>query len=289
MRCGRAGAGALLVAMVILGGCKASDMGGKGAKETDTIFEMFSPPTPAEAAAWAADPYDADKRARGILMLANAPWGGERVYVDLYRAAVNDGDPGVRAVAVRALSLHGSPEDVAVIVEQLPSNDRLLRWEAARALQRLHHPDAIDPLIQAIDPKHETDEAIRAECATALGQYAEGKVLDALISAMGDHDLGVNRAALESLRTLTGADHGYDVRAWVAWRGEVEQPFAGRTAYIYPVFHRDPTWVEKILPFWKPPNEIAAAPVGMTNPVGAGPSASTGSGEPASDQPVRNN
>lgn len=273
-------------AIVLLGGCKGSDLGGRGARDTGSILQVFAPPTPQEAVAWATDPYDADKRARGMLLLVNAPWGGERVYLDLYRAALTDGDPGVRAVAVRGLALHGSPDDVPAILDQFASKDRILRAECARALQRLHNPVAIDPLIKSLSIRNEPEAVIRASAATALGQYAQGKVLDALIGALNDRDLGVNRAAQDSLRVLTGRDHGFDVRDWVAWRKESSDPFAGRTAYVYPVFHRDPTWYEAILPFWKPPNEIAAAPVGMTKPVGAGAALPAGTeSAPNADDP----
>lgn len=276
---------ALLAGSIGLTGCRGSDLGGKGAQDSGSLLgDFLAPPTPQEAAAWATDQYDADKRARGMLMLANAPFGGERVYLDLYRAALNDGDPGVRAVAVRGLALHGSPDDVPAIVEQFQSKDRNLRWECARALQRLHNPVAVDPLTKALEVKAEPEGVIRTASAIALGQYAQGKSLDALIGALDDRDLSVNRAAQDSLRTLTGQDFGLDVRRWVAWRKESDAPFAGQTAYVYPVFSRDPEWYEVILPFWKPPNEIAASPVGMTRPVGPGASASeppTPSGEDA--------
>lgn len=263
-------AAAALMAGGLLG-CRASDLGLRGAQPSNSIFQVFAPPTPAEAAAWAVDPYDADKRSRGLLLLANAPFGGEGVYLDMYRAALQDGDPGVRAIAVRALALHGGGEDGPRIVEQFGTKDAGLRLECARALQRLHHPDAIDPLIKATSEREESDSLVRAASATALGQYAEGKVLDALIAAIDDRDLGVNRAAQDSLRTLTGEDFEFDVRRWVAWREETTAPFARRGTYVYPVFRRDPTVVEWIFPWWSPPNEIAAAPAGMTDggPIGA--------------------
>ena len=37
-----------------------------------SILTAFAPPTPQEAAQWAIDPFDADKRYRGTLLLANA-------------------------------------------------------------------------------------------------------------------------------------------------------------------------------------------------------------------------
>lgn len=230
----------------------------------ESIFENFAPPTPQQAAAWAVDPYSPDKRFRGMLLIANAPWGGERVYVDMYVAALKDSDPSVRAVAVRALALHGEPEHVPLILEQLKDPDRLLRWEAVRALQRLHNPVAITPLIARLDIKNEMEAEVRAASAIALGQYDEGKVVDALISALDDRDLAVNDAARASLKILTGQDLGYDVREWVAWtKANSANLFAQRGTYEYPVFYRDKIWYEYFWPFGQIPNEVAAAPVGM--------------------------
>jgi hypothetical protein len=242
-------------------GCATGSSGAKAGSRS--VLQLFSPPTPQEAAAWAIDPYDADKRQRGLLLLANAPWGGADVYVELYRAALDDGDNGVKASAIKALALHGGPEDAERIAVFLVSDDRLVRWESAQALQRLHNPVVVPALMERLDPRKESDYDVRAAAATALGQYAERRVLDSLMGALDDPNLLVNTAAEGSLRTLTGKDLGDDVRAWVEWTKGTEDPFAGRLAYVYPVFHRDKTLLEWVVPFMAPPNEIAAAPAGM--------------------------
>lgn len=234
----------------------------------DSIISSFNEtPTPQQAAAWAVDPYSADKRFRGLLLLANAPWGGEPVYIETYQLALKDGDPSVRSVAVRALGLHGTPEHVPLIIAQFNDEDRLLRWECARALQRLHNPVAITPLLDRLDVKKESEPEIRAATATALGQYPEASVVDALINALDDRDLAVNHAAEQSLRILTGQTLGLDLRAWVAWQSEHKSDlFAGRGAYEYPVFSRNNLWWEWVWPFGRAPNEVASVPAGMDAP-----------------------
>ncbi len=62
----------------------------------------------------ATNEYSADDRQLGILLLANAPWGGADVYVRLYRLGLDD-EGAVRTAAVRAIGLHGSPDDAARI------------------------------------------------------------------------------------------------------------------------------------------------------------------------------
>ncbi len=223
-----------------------------------SVFSVIDPiPTPDVAAQWAISPYDADKRQRGILLLANAPFGGERVYVDLYKSALSDPDSGVRLAAIRGLALHGTPDSAPLIVPFLEDDDRLVRWEAAGALQRIHWDGAVEPLIERLDPAVEMEIDVRGAAATALGQYPERRVLNALIQALRDPSLLVTHAASQSLHILTGEDFGDNPKAWTRWLADAKSPFAGQQAFIYPVFHRSKRWYEWFMPFMSPPNEVA--------------------------------
>lgn len=261
---------ALLAGLALVGGCERgsilgssfSDSGGANS-DTESVLELFSGPTPVDAVRWATDPVDPDKRMRGTLLLASAPWGGEDVYLRLYRSALEDEDAGVRAVAMRALALHGTPEDVPAIVEALETGNGLIREEASRALQRLHSDDAIPALLDRVDPREEENRKVRRNAAIALGQYAERRVVSGLISALDDRDLTVNRAARRSLRILTGQDFEYDPSAWLAWTRDTGDVFAARGVYEYPAFSRDASLLEMVVPWMTVPNEIASTPVGM--------------------------
>lgn len=250
-------------AWALLAGC--DEAARKRAEETGSIFALTSTQRPIDAAKDMINPYDADKRFRGTNAIANAPFGGADVYVKVYEDQIrNDPDMGVRAVAARALSLHGRPEHADLIIPLLTvKDDRRVRLEAARALQRIHSNKAIDPLIAATDSRREIDQEVRAEAATALGQYALGKVAQALIAALDDDHLVVNTAAHESLKTLTGQAMPPDRKVWLSWFTQSKAPFAEQKQYIYPVYVRDKSWVE-YLPFVAPPpNEVPASPVGM--------------------------
>jgi hypothetical protein len=260
--------GAAVLALAALVGAGCTDL----RPGATSVLDLFSTgPTPQEAAEWAVDKYDPDKRYRGTLALSNAYFGSEPLYVELYVKNASDPDPGVRAVAIRALGNHGGPEHVPLILEGLSETNRNLRLESMRALQRIHEPSVVGSLIERLDPANEADAEVRAESATALGQYAENRVVEALISAMEDSSLAVNRAALSSLRVLTGQDFGFDMRAWIDWDKATRDRFAARGTYQYPVFQRDETFLETVIPFLpRPPNEPAASPVGMP-PVSAVP------------------
>lgn len=267
---------------VLLAGCR-SERVPQSTTGIDSVFQLLTPDTPAQAAKDMVDPFDPDKRYRGMSRIAAAPWGGEDVYVRIYAEAIqNDTDVGVRAVAARALGNHGSPEHVKLIVPLLSSEDARVRFEAARALQRLHSNEAIAPLGKLLvgtpDPARpardgkpggvftEPDKDVRAAAAEALGQYADPLAAQSLIIALTDDDLVVSRTARKSLRTITGQDFGDDPAAWRAFVAG-PNPFAARTAYTYPAFRRGKyTWER--LPFWpEPPNEASANPTGYEPPV----------------------
>jgi HEAT repeats/PBS lyase HEAT-like repeat len=249
------------VAISVTGGC-GLDLAGGSDLTQESVLSVFSAPDPAQAARWAADPYDPDKRQRGMLLLANAPWGGEPVYLNFYTTALEDEDARVRAVACLAFSLHGAPDNVPAILEKLSDPEVVVRRAAALALQRVHNPLAIDPLLKASSPRSEDDTETRAAAATALGQYPDPQVIQGLIGSLRDRRLLVNKASLDSLIVLTGQDFGYDVGAWLQWTGETDDLFAGRGSFVYPVYHRDTKVWEYFIPWMRPPNEIASTPAG---------------------------
>ncbi len=260
--------GAALITSVIgaavLSGCIDRDAREQMSAGDSVLAPLFKTTTVKEAAAWAADPFDADKRARGTLLLANAPFGGEEAYVELYRKHAADSNTNVQSVAARALGMHGAPDDVSLLIPLANSQDRNVRLEAVRSMQRLHNSSAIPVLLERINPSKETEPDIRAEAASALGQYADLKGLTGLIAALGDSSLLVNVKAHDSLKTLTGQDLPSERRTWAKWQKETPAPFAGRQAYVYPVFWRERRWLDYVpIIGGPPPNETASTPSGF--------------------------
>ncbi len=227
------------------------------------VFEIFAPPSPAEAVEMATNRYDPDERYRGTQLLSTATFASEPVYVSLFRDNASDQDPGVRAASIRALGLHGAQSDTPLLIERLKDEDPTVRAEAARALQRIHSPEAVVPLLERLSNKTEDEAQVRVEAASALGQFAQPRVVEALIAALGDEQLAVNASVQTSLRTLTGQDFGLDQSAWQTWYKASPSLFDARAAYIYPVFYRDRNWWEYFPFVSPPPNEQAAMPVGV--------------------------
>ena len=242
---------------------------------TDSVLDYLRGPSPQYAAEMAVDPYDADRRYRGTILLASASFAGEKVYMDLFRKYTADQDSAVRSAAARALANHGEPDDAAFLIPLLNDEDEIVRREAARGLQRLHHPPAIPALIdklrttpqQGTEFPPEDDTQVRAEAALALGQYANPAVIEALIAALDDPQLAVNRSALMSLRTLTGQDLGYSQTEWTLWKRENQaRVLLGQAVFIYPGYQRSLRWFENIPFYPKPQFEPSGVPVGFPLP-----------------------
>lgn len=272
-------AGALIgAAGMVLGGCSGFELN-QNAQGDGLLDMLFSPPSAEEYLADAQDPYDADRRYRGTLKLASMSFGGEPVYVSLYAKNAEDDDASVRAAACKALGRHGGTEHGALLAKLLRDPDSGVRLEAAKGLQRIHTPDSVEALLMATrEPESvasgvtEEEPEVRAEASLALAQYRERKVIQALIAALGDSRLAVNRNALISLRTLTGQDLGYDRGVWLEWLKDTKDPFAAAGIFQYPAYSREKWYIEYLPLVPKPPNESSSTPAGM--PLGPPPQGS---------------
>ena len=261
MRC-RPAVPVLFAIAAMAAGCVTDDFRDLG--------EIFTPKTPREAALEALDPYNADLRREGVVLLANAPFGGADIYLEMYRDYVeNETDPLVRAAAITALGRHGGPGDAILIVpwlDQDVTESQNVRWCAAKALQRLHNPEAIAPMIRVVTSTDDDGE-VKAAVATALAQYPEDNVFQALLMALDDRRLSVNLNAAESLSLLTGQAWGTDRVAWRRWYDGLAKPslaFAGQQEYLFPTYSRDKAWFEYIA-FWiQQPKEAPSSPAGLT-------------------------
>ena len=224
----------------------------------DTISEDFTdfvdslkPPTPFEAATWANDFNDPGKQREGVILLANAPFGGSEPYMRLYRILVEeDSDPLVRAAAIRALGQWGDTSDAAIIAKQLTNAYEQVRLESAKSLERIHDPKVSDDIWQRLVDEEET-EAVRIELAIALGQYPGDAEFQALLVALDDRSLALNLAAVDSLRVLTSENWGLSTTSWLSWYDSTTKPFGEQETFLYPTFVRKITFFERLI-FWSP-------------------------------------
>jgi len=229
--------------IVAVAGC-SSDRGPLGVVPT---FGIGSPDA-AELAADAFDETDPDQQRRAVMRLANSPDGDREPHLRVYRQLLTDSDPTVQAACARALGRHGQVEDAPRLTTLLDHENTFVRWEAAKALQRIHNPAVTDNLIDALQQDSDTD--VRIAAAKALGQYPQPAVFDALVGALDGGNYSVSQQARDSLRTLTGHQGGVNPSTWLEWakahRGEL---FANQQRYTYRPYDRGPSWLERAR-FW---------------------------------------
>jgi hypothetical protein len=228
-------------------GCVMDDM--------DEISRIFDVPTPGEAARWALDQHDPDRRREGLVLLCTATFGGAEVYVSLYRDYVeNDDNPLVKSAAIAALARHGTPQDALLIApwaKRSVTESVTIRWAAVQGLQRLHNRDVVAVLVDVVIDREEQSE-IRSAACVAMGQYPEDRVAQALITVLDARELAINVDAAEALAMLTGQQFGMDMPAWRTWYVAARakgDPFAGGAEYRYPTYTRDSVWWEHVA-FW---------------------------------------
>jgi hypothetical protein len=225
--------------------------------------------TLADAEGWVNTSDDSDKQRVGVNIVGDSAVGADPAYLDAYQKFLSSPDPMLRAAALRAVG-RNSPIARAEAVTELLTAGRpsrtgradqwafrepaFVRWEAAVALQRLHNPDvAIESLISTLG--RDPDSDVRRAAAKALGQYADGKVFTALVSAlMRDRDHGVVRGCVDSLGLITGERFGDNGAGWLTWEAKQAKPFANRQPYLYPVFRRAPHWWEFFDALFPPDN-----------------------------------
>ncbi len=248
--------------LTMMGGCQSSPVQGDDESWLSPLAKQFLPPSAGQLARDAFDVYDADKRRNAVARLSAADFGGEEPYVRMYRLLLTDPDASVRAGSIKALGLHGSSDDVPALVAALEDPAGFVRWETALSLQKLHHPDAVAPLLKAMAQDLEPD--VRMASARALGQYPERRVYDGLVGALDDADFGVVEAAHASLVTLTGYDFGKDASLWVLWAQRREgDVFAHQQLYLWQPFAEPRTFWRR-MQFWRSSEPPAArVPAGM--------------------------
>jgi len=252
----------------MMSGCTGSNSGG------DVFADMVEPfltPKPSEVARQAFNVYDPDLRRRSIALLSSSHFGHEEPYVRMYRLLIDDLDPTVRAACAHALGLHGTTQDAPTLTALLKDDTGFVRWEAAKALQKIHHPDAVGPLMQAM--ANDLDNDVRMAAAAALGQYPTRPVFNALVGALADHNFGVIQTAAHSLSLLTGQELGTDGGPWLDFASaNTSTLFAGQRQYTYTPYQAPPGKLSKIK-FWE--EQEVAQP---QQPVGLGSDSSNESG-----------
>ena len=241
----------MVALLTATGGCSRGQAG-----PFEPLIGGLLPLSPSSVARDLYHPHDPDIRRKALGHMATAYFGGEEVYVERYRQLIHDKTDGtIRAAAVRNLGLFGKPSDVLIFTQKLDKQKEpsdIVRWEAAKAMQKIHHEDAITPLTVSLKPEVELNADVRIAAALALGQYAKPRVVYALITGLNDRDFAVVHSSLHSLVTLTGQQHlGLDSEKWLQWAEDNPgHIFDKQKQYTWKPFQKPKTFFQKAQ-FWK--------------------------------------
>jgi len=228
-------------------------------------------------------PFDADVRRKAIANLVDHVYGDTNNAVKMYRLLLGasgnpptaqfpaDPDPTVRAISAKALGIHGEPQDVLILLPLIKDDSGMVRLEAATALQKLHNPAAVGPLVgtligdqsnrDAIASTADEDPDVRAAAATALGQYKRPRAYGGLVTGLFDRDFAVVAACHESLVTMTGQSQlTTSPDDWIEY-GEANRDtlFTNGEPFLYESYPGPPSFWRK-LAFWSPPKPPAPQP-----------------------------
>jgi len=156
---------------------------------------------------------DAARRRDAVLELADRKAGKEPAAVELFgEMLTNDPDPFVRAAAATALGNVGSADDLPALVRALEDESQVVRWDVAKALDRVVGPLALTPLSAHARKDRSID--VRIACTRALRKHRRPEAVLALADMMDDPDLSVRREAHRALVEIFYVDYGPDPKDW---------------------------------------------------------------------------
>jgi len=130
---------------------------------------------------------------------------GAEAAVDLLlgEAGVQDPDPRLRALAVRALGVLGFERGLPAVVGALEDPAAEVRWTAASVLGRTGAPGAVEPLLRRLEDAH---AQVRRQAALSLGYLGAARARAALQRlAREDPSAEVREAAAYGAALLEGS------------------------------------------------------------------------------------
>lgn len=110
--------------------------------------------------------------------------------------------PFSKLSVISALGRSGDKRAVPYLIEALQSENHYMRRESARALGMLANPEAVEPLIDAVDI--DKDNEVRRNAIVSLGQLGDERAGEILTQAMEENSFLIRRAAEASLKQIRG-------------------------------------------------------------------------------------
>ncbi len=143
---------------------------------------------------------DADPQVREAAAKALEYMGNPATLEPLFQVALFDKGGGVRRAAATAMGALDSEKALALLVEAMEDTDPQVRKAAAKALEYMGNPAALEPLFQVA--LFGEDESVRRAAATAMGALDSEKALALLVEVLEDTDPQVREATVKALEYM---------------------------------------------------------------------------------------
>lgn len=131
---------------------------------------------------------------------------------DLARKIQTERDPLVRAQIIRTIEIYPTRLTSAVLHAATNDPEAAVRIACADSWGKRNSDEAVEHLSELFLKDESID--VRIAAAKALGATKNPGAIEKLGPALEDKDPALQLVAVESLKSLTGADLGYDVNKW---------------------------------------------------------------------------
>jgi HEAT repeat protein len=128
----------------------------------------------------------------------------KRVFVDFLR----DQNPSVRQAALRGLAKYRDDDSFSYVSESLQDTEAEVRRQALNCLAWFFGDRCAQAVAKSM---HDIDAGVRKSAALMSGSMKLSQSISGLITLLSDSDQGVQKAASDSLRKITGQDYGFRV------------------------------------------------------------------------------
>jgi hypothetical protein len=177
---------------------------------------------------------DPDLKRGSILELADRRAGKSDTALELFTEVLKaDTSPFVRSAAVTALGIGENVAYIDPVIGALEDPSPVVRWDAAKSLDTLVAPQALDPLMRHAISDPSLD--VRLACIDAMRNHREPDTVRVLAALLDDPELSIRHEAHRSLVEILGVDLGDRSWDWadahtrpIPQEGEQEKSWWGR-------------------------------------------------------------
>lgn len=148
----------------------------------------------------------------------------------LEKIMLNDKSSEMRRLAVNAAGKITAVSPMRIIDLGLEDENTKVRMEACRALGRRSEPEAASALAKTAGS--ETDEDVKHAALAALSNHKGAVAVQSLQTALNDRNPATQELVINSLKSVTGQDHGADPQKWIAALQAPRQPAEPKTRLV---------------------------------------------------------